>query len=149
MDPRPITALLIEDEADEARLLELRLEQCAPPGARFAVRRAGSLAEGLTALDAEDFDIIFLGLQPPAGRGLELLERLRGRPAPPPVVVYAGFRERDFVARGLRGGAAAYLFKDLLNLRDSRRAVALAFLRRLSDDVPRVRPAGDRVPSAI
>ena len=129
MDYRPISALLIEEDPDDARLLELRLEQCAPPGARFKTRRAASLAEGLSTLDEADFDIVFLGLR--LRRGLGALGRLRERPAPPPVVVYTGCEERDIGARALRRGAAAVLHRDLLDLSLFRRAVAMAFLRQL------------------
>lgn len=146
MDKRPIMALLVEDDPDDARLLALRLSQCSPGGAPFKTRLAASLAEGYAALEEEAFDIVFLDWNLPDGCGLELLERLRGRRGAPEVVVYTGCQERAAFREALRKGAAAVLHKDLLDLSGVRRAVALAFVRRLTDEASRL--VGVRRPSA-
>lgn len=126
---RPVRALVIDDDDDDARLLERRLEQCAPGGAAFALRRAGTLAEAAAALTKGDVEIVFLDVRLPDGCGLAFLGRLRRLPAPPPVIIYSGCQERDICERALKGGAAAYLHKDLLDLLSFRRSVARALPR--------------------
>lgn len=123
---RPVRALVIDDDADDARLLERRLEQCAPGTATFALRRAATLAEGAAALVAGDVELVFLDVHLPDGCGLAFLSGLRRLSAPPPVIVYSGCGERDIARLALEAGAAAYLHKDVLDLLSVRRAVARA-----------------------
>ncbi len=110
-------ALVVEDDPDIASGLQASLRQ-----AGYAVDLCASLDTAWLALAVEPFDVMLLDLGLPDGEGLDLLARLRCRPAPTagrealphpdmPVLIMTA---RDGVSdriSGLDSGADDYIIK--------------------------------------
>jgi NarL family two-component system response regulator LiaR len=75
---------------------------------------AGECADGHAALEAIESlrpDIVLLDMVMPGMGGLEVLERLGERPAPPVVIVLTSFVENEVALQAMRGGALSFLSK--------------------------------------
>ena len=66
---KKLRLLLIEDNAGDARLLRERLGDTA--GIRFELEVVGTLAAGLTRLEAESFDLVLLDMSLPDSIGYD------------------------------------------------------------------------------
>lgn len=119
MDPAKI--LLIEDEADLARLFEHALKRDG-----HLIRRAAEAAAGLEQLRRWEPDLILLDIVLPGMSGIELLEIMR-RESPVPVILISGRRRPADLAAGEQHGAD-YLSKPF-SLGDLRSRVKLTLAR--------------------
>ena len=72
---------------------------------------AVTLGEGLEFLEQDGIDIVFLDVRLPDGNGLEALGRIRGRVAPPDVIVLTGEGDPDGAELAIQGGVWDYLVK--------------------------------------
>lgn len=100
-----VTALVIEDDDDIRRLLELVLESSG-----LAVTSAASGAAGVDLALAGSFDLISVDLGLPDLDGTEVVARLRGSVEGRIVVISARSTESDR-ARALAAGADLFLTK--------------------------------------
>jgi two-component system copper resistance phosphate regulon response regulator CusR len=98
--------LLIEDERKtrDSVVEGLRLEG-------WRVSGAGTAERGWEMLAGTSFDLVVLDRMLPDGDGLELLQRLRQRGQPTPVLVLTARGDLDERVRALEGGADDYLTK--------------------------------------
>jgi DNA-binding response OmpR family regulator len=105
--PRPI--LVVDD--DES-LREVLCEQLELDG-EFAPEQAGTAAEALTRLSAEDarFDAIILDIGLPDGDGRELCAKLRKQGLRMPILMLTGADQEQDIVRGLDSGANDYIAK--------------------------------------
>jgi PAS domain S-box-containing protein len=102
--------LYVEDEIAHVILTERVLEENLQNG--FKLIHAETIAAALTFLDSEtDVDLILSDLRLPDGTGLELLEQVRIRKSPPPVVLVTGQGDQEVAVTALKSGAADYLVK--------------------------------------
>ena len=110
MSSTPMHILIVEDDADNARLLELALRSTRHGS--FTCKRVGSLNEamGLSRSDVT-FDAILLDLTLPDSRGMETLARVRSTFRHVPVVVLTGTSDQAAAVRALQEGAQDYLVK--------------------------------------
>lgn len=99
------TALVIEDDDDIRRLLEVVLAQ-----AGYAVVTAPAGLEGLEALGAQVPDLLLVDVGLPDIDGYELVRRARAQVSGHIVMLSARSQEAD-VQLGLDAGADAYLTK--------------------------------------
>ena len=98
--------LLVDDDPDIARLVQHIL-------ASNGYQPALQVATGRAALASlEGIDIVLLDQQLPDTSGLDVLDAIRARPAPPAVVLVTGHGNESLVASALRRGADDYLAKD-------------------------------------
>lgn len=99
--------LLVEDNADLARLLEGMLS------ARFTVQSAPSLAQAFELLAQRKPDLLLVDLMLPDGSGLEIIERLPELVAglAPPVVCLSAVAEESARVDALARGARDFLLK--------------------------------------
>ncbi|HEY2747284.1 MAG TPA: response regulator [Polyangia bacterium] len=97
--------LVVDDEVSVRMVLR---EFFADEG--IAVATVESAEEALAALDRERFDLVLVDKNLPAASGLELLARLRDRPAIQSLLI-TGFPSVETVAEALAHGAADYLAK--------------------------------------
>jgi DNA-binding response OmpR family regulator len=98
--------LLVDDDPDVGRLVQhvLRAHGYEP---------AVQVSTGREALGAlVGVDIVLLDQQLPDTSGLDVLDAIRTRPAPPAVVLVTGHGNESLVAAALRRGADDYLAKD-------------------------------------
>ena len=102
--------LYVEDEIAHVVLTRRTLEENTDRG--FMLVHAETIKDALEILDREpDTDLILSDLRLPDGTGLELLNKVRERKAPPPVVLVTGQGDQEAAVAALKAGAADYLVK--------------------------------------
>jgi excisionase family DNA binding protein len=106
---RPAPLVLIVD--DDPRIREFVRVNLEMDG--FAVREAGSAAEGLEALEAEPPDLILLDVMMPQVDGWEMLQRVRERHGVDSiqVIMFSGQVEDNGGDQAEAGGAQAFVGK--------------------------------------
>jgi len=98
--------LIVEDDADLARALATGFRD-----EGFAVDRESSGTAGLRAAASEEYDAVILDLMLPGMDGYRVLEELRRRDVPVPVLVLSARDALEDRVRGLRAGGDDYLTK--------------------------------------
>ncbi len=109
MTPDPIRVLLVEDNPGDAKLVAVMLRAAPKPG--FQLAHAGTIAEGLAALERERFDVILLDLNLPDSSGLEGLATLLRHGVAAPIVVLTGLDDESVGTEAVRRHAADFLVK--------------------------------------
>jgi Response regulators consisting of a CheY-like receiver domain and a winged-helix DNA-binding domain len=99
-------ALVIEDDDTIAKLNQRLLEQ-----EGFVVDLAGSVHDGSQLVERESYDLITLDMHLPDGEGFEILEIVRARSKPTPVLIVSGNDETETTVAALDAGADDYLNK--------------------------------------
>jgi len=117
------TILVIEDDRDIARLLEMHLRD-----AGYTVTVTGDGIAGLRAASARSFDLILLDLILPGMDGLELCRKLRERPDYTPILMLTARSADIDRILGLETGADDYLAKPF-NIRELLARVKALFRR--------------------
>src|SRR5215207_5090499 len=102
--------LYVEDEFAHVILTERVLEENLNHG--FKLIHAETIAAALKILDTEsDIDLVLSDLRLPDGTGLDLLQQVQTRKAPPAVVLVTGQGDQEVAVAALKAGAADYLVK--------------------------------------
>jgi two-component system, OmpR family, response regulator len=99
-------ALLVEDDATIAEFVVRGLRE-----AGFAVEHAADGEAGLTSATGQPYDVAIVDLMLPKRDGLSLIEELRRRGIPTPVLILSARRSVDDRVRGLQTGGDDYLTK--------------------------------------
>ncbi len=81
------------------------------PDAEFG--EAGTAAEALKAIRNGRWDIVILDISLPDSSGLEVLKKIKEHWPALPVIIFSMYPEDQFALRAIRGGASAYLTKDI------------------------------------
>ena len=100
------SVLVVDDEPTIAEVVSRYLERA---GYRTAIAHDGNQA--LAAAERRRPDLVVLDLMLPGIDGLELMRRLRSRPAPPGVILLTAKGEESDRVIGLRLGADDYVVK--------------------------------------
>jgi DNA-binding NtrC family response regulator len=100
-----VRILFIDDDPQAQKTLSLLLGEC------YTLISALDAAEGLELLNKADPDVVLLDINLPDTSGLDVLEDIMRRPAPPPVIMLTAYGEVDFVKRAIQSGAYDYLLK--------------------------------------
>jgi len=96
----------VDDDPDLGRLVQHVLRA-------HGYEQAVQVSTGREALESLDgIDIVLLDQQLPDTSGLQVLDAIRTRPAPPAVILVTGHGNESLVASALRRGADDYLAKD-------------------------------------
>jgi diguanylate cyclase (GGDEF)-like protein len=103
-----LNILLVEDNAPDARLVELMLESSDAKGSTMV--HVDTFEKALAELKRGGFDVILLDLGLPDGNGLELVNKLRAVTMTP-IVVLSGTGDEDVATLAVREGAQDYLVK--------------------------------------
>lgn len=77
----------------------------------WQVVEVGTAEQALARLDREDFDLLVTDLSMPGIGGLELLLRLRHRPAAPPALLLSMYDDASHVRKAFEAGARGYVCK--------------------------------------
>lgn len=109
MEEGPVRLLLIEDDPDDAFLLEKMLSEAAKD--EFHLSQATRLAEGLVLVETQRADVVLLDLSLPDSQGLETFQELHQRHEGVPVVVLTGLDDETVALRAVQEGAQDYLVK--------------------------------------
>lgn len=130
MERERLDILLIEDNAGDARLIALMLDEVAGPAVRLA--RADRLAAGLGRLAGGEapIDAVLLDLSLPDSHGLETFARVRAAAPGVPIVVLSGLADEGTAVRAVHDGAQDYLVKGQVDGAAILRALRYAIERR-------------------
>jgi len=136
MEDKTIKILLIEDNPDDAELLERKLAK--PDNAKFAVTSATTLKEGLRLLAQEGTDLVLTDLGLPDSHGLDTITRVLYQSKYTPVVVLSGLDDEELAIRAVHLGAQDYVVKGQVEGRQLERAILYAVQRsRLQKELER------------
>jgi len=135
----PIKVLVIEDDPDDAALIQHYLRQPGSPEARLEVDCAGGLAEGIRRLKEESYDAVLIDLMLPDSHGIQtFLELQKGR-GDVPILVMTGLEDVTTAVEAMRLGAQDYLVKGTSDARLLKRAIRYGIERKkLMDQLVRM-----------
>ena len=119
----PLRILLVDDH--EVVRLGLRSLLARQPGFEV-VAEAASGEEALTLIDRHDPDVAILDITMPGMSGIDVLTKLRERPARTGVLILSMHDHAEYVLGAVRAGADGYVLKNAgpTEVRDAVRAVA-------------------------
>lgn len=122
-----ITALLIEDNIEDVRLIELALADSRRGHVRLV--RAHRLSDGLSLLAQGGIDVVLLDLSLPDSHGLETFERTRVEAPGVPIIVLSGPSDERLAVDAVDAGAQDYLVKGRLEGETLKRSIRYAMDR--------------------
>ncbi len=129
METTAITTLLIEDNAEDAALIQRYLRTSGK--AEYNVIHAEKLADGLACLKRVLFNIILLDLALPDGPvGIETFELVYARASDIPIIVLTGHDDDELAVEAVQKGAQDYLVKHLVTGSMLSRAIRYAIERK-------------------
>lgn len=136
MSQEPIRILLVEDDEDDAFLLQRALTKTAP--GQFAISRVGTLDAARRALVSTPFHVVLSDLSLPDSRGFDTFVRIQEADPEVAVVVLTGNDDERLAVRALNEGAQDYLVKGKADgqslVRSMRYAIERNRSRRLERD---------------
>ncbi len=101
-----IRVLAVDDEEPFRRLLKRELARKG-----FYVEAAGDGSEALSLLKEKTFDVILLDIVMPGMDGVSLMEKMKGDPAAPVIIVLTGKATVETAVAAMKNGAYDYLTK--------------------------------------
>jgi PAS domain S-box-containing protein len=131
MTTEPIRVLLIEDDADDARLVGLYLAESR--ASSFDLVHHNRLPAALEELRRGDFQVVLLDLNLVESTGLETLNLVHGCRPDVPIIVLTGLDVAELALEAVKAGAEDYLFKNRLDADLLVRAILYAVQRRLAE----------------
>jgi signal transduction histidine kinase len=123
---RPLTVLLVEDNAGDARLIA---ELLGPSAGEFRLEHVDRLALGLERLGRGGVDVVLLDLGLPDSHGSATLTALRSAASVVPVIILTATGDEALATRMVRAGAQDYLAKAEVDEHLLRRAIHYAVER--------------------
>ncbi len=98
--------LVVDDEKSMCEMLEVALKKWG-----YRVKTAHTLKDGVAALERGKVHLVLSDVKLPDGTGVELLNRLKGLPENPPVLLMTAFGNTDAAIQAIKLGAFYYLTK--------------------------------------
>lgn len=106
---QPVRILLVEDNAGDARLLRVALQETRAPG--FQITHVGRLEDATSCLLSGQFDLVLLDLSLPDSDGLDTVTRVCDLARHTPIVVLTSLEDEALAIKAVRQGAQDYLIK--------------------------------------
>ena len=129
METKSINALLIEDNPDDAMLIQRYLTSS--PRVTYSLTHVGRLADGLKILDSIRFDVILLDLGlPDAPAGIKTFEKAYAHASSIPIIVLTGHDDDTIAVESVQKGAQDYIVKGQVTGTMLGRAIRYAIERR-------------------
>lgn len=135
MNAELINVLLVEDNKDDAFLIERMLEKASSFYYEFRVHHCGSLSEAKKYLHHHEPDVILLDLGLPDSHGLQVLSDIMDFASTIPLMVLTGLEDERLAIESLQKGAQDYLLKGKINHNSLARSVRYAIERKRSEEV--------------
>src|SRR5262249_7925911 len=107
--PTQIRVLLVEDDPNDARLIELMLADADPAG--FELRRAERLEGALKQLSTGHIDVVLSELSLPDSQGLDTFLQLQAGAPHVPIIVLSGLNDTTVALNAVHEGAQDYFIK--------------------------------------
>ncbi|MEO1235993.1 MAG: LuxR C-terminal-related transcriptional regulator [Planctomycetota bacterium] len=145
MVSQALRTLVVEDDPDHAKLLELELGKISELS--FRIEHCQTCTEAIKRLDAEEFDLVFADYWLESETTELVLDRLREAGRGVPVIVTTGANDEYIAATVTRAGAHRYLRKDDLKVPMLREAIrdAMHDSQALSELAAEARDARERL----
>jgi DNA-binding response OmpR family regulator len=110
MTTRQIHILLVDDDPQDQRLVELILAKSYAPG-QYSVQTANTLSQTTQCLRNGDYDVVLLDLNLPDSSGINTVERTRTIDPNVTIVVLTGLDDEEIGIEAMQKGASDYLVK--------------------------------------
>jgi diguanylate cyclase (GGDEF)-like protein len=104
-----VSVLLVEDNAADARMVEVTLTESAR--VHFRIERADRLTSALGRIAKDTFDLILLDLSLPDAWGLDTFVRVQDASPHTPIIVLTGLDDETLGIMAVQQGAQEYLVK--------------------------------------
>ena len=127
MNQTAIRALLIEDNAEDVRLITELLADA--EGFTTQLETTDRLPAALERLSRSGIDLVLLDLGLPDCQGLDTFDRLHAQAPNVPVIVLTGLEDEALALRAIRLGAQDYLTKGKIDSHSLARAMRYAIER--------------------
>lgn len=131
LNGRNIDILLVEDNAGDARRVELMLESA---DVAYRLQTAVSLNASLTQLTTFPAQVILLDLTLPDSSGIATVRTLRAAHPWTPIVVLSGLEDENLIAEAASAGAHDYLVKQDLTAANLHRVLRYALERHFHEE---------------
>ena len=122
--------LLVEDDKDDAQLVEIALGRCPSP---FCITHVTSLSAALDTLDQSRFEAIVVDLNLPDATDSESVDRLMLARCNAPVIVLSGNDDQQLAERMVAAGAQDVLPKGADGFRALSRAIRFGAKRKAAE----------------
>lgn len=109
MERETIRLLLIEDDPDDAQLVQRLLSRAGTIS--FEITHVSRLSEGLDRLAEASFAVILLDLWLPDSRGYDVLRAVHEKAPEMPIIVLTGLADEEVAVKAVQMGAQDYLVK--------------------------------------
>ena len=132
MENKPIRILLIEDNQDDARLLQEMLAGI--KGTHFDIVCAGQLQAGLEHLSAGGIDVVLLDIGLPDSQGIDTFIQAQTQAPGKPIVALTDLDDEALAIEAVRTGAQDYLIKRELSSSLLMRSIYCAIERKRTEE---------------
>jgi len=110
MDNRKVNILLVDDDPQDRRLVEVTLARSNPP-MQYNVETAGTLSEATRRLNNGSYDVLLLDLNLPDSSGIDTIQQAQDTNSDASIVVLTGLDDEEMGLEAIRRGAEDYLIK--------------------------------------
>ena len=107
-----LNILIVEDNLGDFILIR---EHLLDSFLQATLTNKDTLADALSAIKEQTYDVILLDLTLPDCKGLESIEQMMGMAHKIPLIVLTGYNNKEFGIEGLKLGVQDYLIKDEIN----------------------------------
>jgi diguanylate cyclase (GGDEF)-like protein len=128
MDSTTIVVLLIEDNHDDALLIQRDLSRAVRIS--YTIIHVDGVAKGLERLNSGGIDVVLLDLGLPGNQGLGVLEQVQAQSTAVPVIVLTGHDDDELAREAIQKGAQDYLVKGQVTGNLLQRAILYAIERK-------------------
>ena len=131
MNQTPTKLLLVQDNTEDAGLLEAAFKELRPMA--FSLTRVPRLSEAVERLNHDAFEVILLDLSLPDAHGMEAVARVKDSAAGTPVVVLTGLDGEPAGIEVVAAGAQDWLVKGQIDSRILIRSIHYAIERKRAE----------------
>lgn len=131
-----ITALLIEDNTDDANLILESIKDI-DTDEELEIKRVDRLAAGLSCLADSEFDVVLLDMNLPDSSGLDTFLSVHVSAPYVPVVIISGNQDLEVANQAVYQGAEDYLVKGQFSGNQLSRSIHFAISRHARSSVAR------------
>ncbi len=130
MEAQDVRVLLIEDDPDDALLMEKLLVKSCKPSTNFLIERADRIEKALRSVIENNFQLIVMDLTLPDGKGLETFEKIHEAAPTIPIIICSGLTDRTLALEAIGKGAQDYVIKGEVDQRTLEKVILYALERR-------------------
>ena len=135
-----LSVLYIEDNIDDQLILRRTLKNSIKADIQFDV--AETAGEGLSKINANEYDLVFLDYRLPDKTGLEFLEELRAEGKTVPVIFLTGMGSEKIAVEAMRAGVEDYIIKSEIQTNEFIETIRKRLLKQPESKRPSVQLSG-------